>query len=317
MSEENWQPSASLRNLRRRAEIIQAIRSFFISREYLEVETPIMSEFGVTDLYLENMQTSFRQRPYYLQTSPEYAMKRLLAAGSGPIFQLFRAFRDDELGRWHNPEFSLLEWYKLDVDHHGLMDEVEALLCSVLPVTSMERISYQQLFLKHCQIDPLLATVDELKQWLSSNHLLSPSFVDETDKDQFLFYLLIECIEPQLASSSTPIAIYDFPSSQAALAKVTGNVGHRFEVYFKGVELANGFYELSDAKEQRLRFEHDNDLRLEKGLNSKPLDNRFLAALQQGLPHCSGVAMGIDRLIALALGVNSIQDVMAFPVNRA
>ena len=263
------------------------------------------------------MQTQFRGRPYCLQTSPEYAMKRLLAAGSGPIFQLFRAFRDDEQGRWHNPEFSLLEWYKLDVDHHGLMDEVEALICSLLPVDTMQRVSYQQLFIDYCQLDPLSATVDELKQFLSSINRLSSAFANEEDKDQFLFFILIECIEPQLTQCQEPIAIYDFPASQAALAKTSGDVGHRFEVYYQGVELANGFYELSDAKEQASRFHYDNKLREQKGFPSKPLDTRFLAALEKGLPRCSGVALGVDRLIALALDCHSIQEVMAFPVGRA
>ena len=244
-------------------------------------------------------------------------MKRLLASGSGPIFQFFRAFRDDELGRWHNPEFSLLEWYKLDVEHHGLMDEMEDLLCSVLPVQSMLRICYRQLFLDYCDIDPLSASIEELKDFLVSRNLQSEMFNDENDRDQFLFYILLECIEPRLAECPEPVAIFDFPASQASLAKISGKVGHRFEVYYKGVELANGFYELGNASEQRQRFNRDNQLRFEKGLASRSLDERFLSALEQGLPECSGVAMGIDRLIALALGVDSISDVMTFPVNIA
>lgn len=312
-----WQPSASLAVLQQRAQLLRQIREFFTQRGYLEVETPTLSRYAITDPYLANIQALFRNQVYYLQTSPEYHMKRLLAAGSGPIFQLARVFRDDELGRWHNPEFTLLEWYQLGIDHHGLMDEMDALLQMVLHCEPMLRKTYQQVFLETCQFDPLTAKLSQLEEALQRfelNHVLTAG---EQDPDQYLFLLLSHVVEPALAQESTPVALYHFPPSQAALAKINQGVAERFEIYVQGIELANGFHELTDAKIQAARFQQDLALRRRQGLPEPLPDDYFLAALRQGLPACSGVALGIDRLLTLALKQPAIAKTLAFDFARA
>jgi elongation factor P--(R)-beta-lysine ligase len=312
-----WQPSASIDNLRQRAAFIQQIRQFFIQRNYLEVDTPVMARFGVTDVYLNNIKALFREQAYCLQTSPEFHMKRLLAAGSGPIFQLARAFRDDELGRWHNPEFTLLEWYQLGIDHYGLMDEVDALLQTILHTLPLIKITYQQAFLDTCGFDPFHVSIEALKNVLKAYQLDNVLAPDEKDKDPYLFLLMSHVIEPALSVASAPVALYHFPPSQAALAQVHNGVAERFEVYYRGVELANGFHELTDGHIQAERFAKDQLLRAQKNLPEAYPDVMFLSALENGLPPCSGVALGIDRLLALALNVSSIAEVMAFDVSRA
>lgn len=314
--ESHWQPSASLEMLRQRAAILASIRQFFTARNYLEVETPIMSRFGISDVYLSNIKAAFREKPYYLHTSPEYFMKRLLAAGSGSIFQLARVFRDDELGRWHNPEFTLLEWYRLDFDHHQLMDEMDELLQQILQTKPMLRKTYQHVFTESCAIDPFQASIQELNACLSRYDLANVLPTNETDIDQYLFLLMSHVVEPHLAKQPIPIAVYDFPISQAALAKTKNGVAERFEVYYQGVELANGFHELTDASQQRQRFDEDNRCRQERGFSTSPLDEYLLSALQHGLPACSGVAMGIDRLVALALNQSSIANTLSFDFSR-
>ncbi|KTC92440.1 elongation factor P--(R)-beta-lysine ligase [Fluoribacter dumoffii] len=312
-----WQPSASIEFLRYRAELLATIRQFFLERGYLEVETPIMARYGTTDVYLSNIRATFRNGTYCLQTSPEYHMKRLLAAGSGPIFQMARVFRDDELGRWHNPEFTLLEWYQLDIDHHGLMDEMDLFLQKVLQSNPMIRKTYQQVFLEACEIDPLSATIPQLRKVLEHFELdyVLPS--QENDRDQFLFLLMSHVVEPFLANEKEPVAVYHFPASQASLAKTRNGVAERFEVYYQGVELANGFHELTDADAQAKRFAQDQQLRREKGLPSMEADQYLLHALEHGLPACSGVALGIDRLLALALKQSEIAKIIAFDFARA
>jgi lysyl-tRNA synthetase class 2 len=303
--------------LRQRAQMLGAIRDFFNLRGYLEVETPIMGRFGITDVYLSNIKAFCQGASYCLQTSPEYHMKRLLAAGSGAIFQLYRAFRDDELGRWHNPEFTLLEWYQLDIDHHQLMSEVNALLQHVLNCAPMIKITYQQAFLKACNIDPIQASISELQDVLRNFNLDTVLDIGEQDRDQYLFLLMSHVVEPYFATTPSPVAIYDFPPSQAALATIHHGVAARFEVYYRGVELANGFHELTDVDVQQARFDEDNKQRLQKGLPMNPPDEYLISAMHHGLPPCSGVALGIDRLLALACQTSSIHDVMAFDFSRA
>lgn len=317
MSTLSWEPSASLEYLRKRAIFIQRLRAFFVARDYLEVETPCLAQYGSTDLYLENIEAAFRGKRYYLQTSPEYHMKRLLAAGSGPIFQLARAFRDDELGRWHNPEFTLLEWYQLDIDHHALMDEMEALLQELLACPPLLRKTYREVFLALCDLDPFNASVAQLRACLKTFNLEGVFSPDESDRDLYLFLLMSEVIEPALAKEVAPIALYDFPASQAALACSKNGKAERFEIYFKGIELANGFHELRDHQLQAARFEEDLRRRAEKNLSFRDKDPYLLGALEQGLPHCSGVALGIDRLLALAFQTKGISEVMAFAFDRA
>lgn len=317
MSDLSWQPSASLELLKTRAKLMAQIRAFFTQRDYLEVETPVMARHGVTDVYLSNIKAQFRKQEYSLQTSPEYHMKRLLAAGSGPIFQLARVFRDDELGRWHNPEFTLLEWYQLGIDHHQLMDEVDSLLQLILQTKPMLRKTYQQAFLEACAIDPFICSIKELQCILQYHDLANVLAPDEQDRDQYLFLLMSSVVEPFLGKEKVPVAVYHFPASQAALAQVNDNVAERFEIYFKGVELANGFHELTHVTAQSDRFNQDLKQRQDKGLEMPVPDPWLLSALTHGLPVCSGVALGLDRLFALAVNVGSIADIMAFDFNRA
>jgi lysyl-tRNA synthetase class 2 len=312
-----WQPSAPMDLLRRRAELITKIRNFFTERGYLEVETPIMARYGITDVYLSNIKALFRDRPYYLQTSPEYHMKRLLAAGSGPIFQLARVFRDDELGRWHNPEFTLLEWYQLGIDHHALMEEMDLLLQNVMHCSPMIKKTYQQAFLEACAIDPFTADISELRHALIGYELDKVLDPQEEDPDQYLFLLMSHIVEPHLGKESIPVAVFDFPISQAALAKVKNGVAERFEVYYQGVELANGFHELTDPKAQAQRFAQDQYTRLKKNLFIPEADEYLIQALESGIPPCSGVALGIDRILALVLNQPAIAQVMSFDFGRA
>ena len=308
----HWQPSASFETLRQRAETLALLRQFFTGRGYLEVETPIMGRYGITDVYLSNITATFRGEAFALQTSPEYPMKRLLAAGSGPIFQLARVFRDDELGRWHNPEFTLLEWYQPGIDHHELMREVDLLLQLILGCPAIVKCTYQDTFLQHVNIDPMTATVAQLQKIVKSYELDYVLPEDETDIDQYLFLLMSHVIEPALAKKNYPVAIYNFPPSQAALAKITNGFAERFEIYYQGIELANGFHELTDSEIQRQRLEKDQAMRKEKNLPIPAIDPFFLAALDHGLPICSGVALGIDRLLALRFNKESIDEILAF-----
>lgn len=312
-----WQPTATIANLRERAQVLSNIRKFFSDLGYLEVETPIMANYGVTDVYLENIQARFQDKEYFLQTSPEYHMKRLLAAGSGSIFQIFRAFRDDELGRLHNPEFTLLEWYKLDADQHALISEIDSFLQEIIACKPLVKFTYQQVFINACELDPLAANILELQDCLRKHALENVLSADETDIDQYLFLLMSHVVEPYLAKFVEPVVVYNFPESQASLAKVTNGLAERFEVYFRGVELANGFAELTDAATQYGRFTQDNASRVARGLSPRKIDKRFIESLEHGLPECSGVALGIDRLLALYLQQDSIKNVLAFSISNA
>lgn len=318
----DWQPVAPLENLRRRACLLQRIRTFFTERGVMEVETPVLSRAAVTDPHLQSFATRYSGPghaaglPLYLHTSPEFPMKRLLAAGAGPIYQLCKVFRQGEAGRRHNPEFTLLEWYRPDYDHHALMDEVEALATSVLGLAGRaERISYREAFRRYLDIDPLESPLDALRA-AARDHGIN-GFDAEEQRDLWLDLLLSHCIEPELGREGLCF-LYDYPASQAALARLNPEdprLAERFELYYRGVELANGFHELADAGEQRHRFEAERTTRREQGLEQVPLDEYLLAALEQ-LPDCSGVALGIDRLVMLALGADSLDEVMAFTIDK-
>lgn len=320
----SWQPSAPIANLLKRATILAEIRRFFADHGVLEVETPAMSQATVTDIHLFPFQTCFvgpgaaNGLTLYMMTSPEYHMKRLLAAGSGSIYQLCRSFRNEEAGRYHNPEFTMLEWYRPHYDMYRLMSEVDDLLQQVLDCTSAETISYQQTFLRHLNIDPLSAEIAQLRK-VAAKLNMSNVADSEEDHDTLLQLLFTIGVEPFIGREK-PAFVYHFPASQAALAQISTEdyrVAERFEVYFKGIELANGFRELTNSREQRQRFEQDNRKRAQRGLPQHPIDSNLLDALQHGIPACSGVALGVDRLIMLALGAESLSDVLAFPVERA
>lgn len=320
----DWQPSAPIANLLKRAAIIAEIRRFFADRGLLEVETPAMSQATVTDIHLFPFQTRFvgpgaaDGMTLYLMTSPEYHMKRLLAAGSGPIYQLCRSFRNEEAGRHHNPEFTMLEWYRPHYDMYRLMNEVDDLLQQVLETNPAETLSYQQVFQRYLEIDPLSADKAQLRDAAAKLDLSNIADTEE-DRDTLLQLLFTMGVEPQIGKDR-PTFVYHFPASQASLAQISTEdhrVAERFEVYFKGIELANGFHELTDAREQQQRFDQDNRKRAARGLPQQPVDANLIEALKAGLPDCSGVALGVDRLIMLALGANQLADVIAFTVDRA
>lgn len=319
-----WQPTAPIANLLKRAKIVNEIRHFFADRGVLEVETPTMSQATVTDVHLRAFETQFtgpgaaQGITLYLMTSPEYHMKRLLAAGSGPIYQMGRSYRNEEAGRYHNPEFTMLEWYRPHYDMYRLINEVDDLLQQTLECESAESLSYQQAFLRYLDIDPLTAEKDKLREVAAKLDVSNIADTEE-DRDTILQLLFMVGVEPHIGLEK-PTFIYHFPASQASLAEISSEdhrVAERFEVYYKGVELANGFRELTDAAEQRQRFERDNRKRASMGLPEQPIDENLLAALEHGFPECAGVALGIDRLIMLALGAERISDVIAFPVERA
>ncbi|WP_174849546.1 elongation factor P--(R)-beta-lysine ligase [Yersinia artesiana] len=320
----SWQPSAPIANLLKRAAIMAEIRRFFADRGVLEVETPTMSQATVTDIHLVPFQTRFvgpgaaDGLTLYMMTSPEYHMKRLLAAGSGSIYQLGRSFRNEEAGRHHNPEFTMLEWYRPHYDMYRLMDEVDDLLQQILDCDSSERLSYQQAFLRHLDIDPLSADKAQLREAAAKLDLSNIADTEE-DRDTLLQLLFTVGVEPHIGRDK-PAFVYHFPASQASLAVISTEdhrVAERFEVYFKGIELANGFHELTDGDEQLKRFEQDNRSREKRGLPQHPIDMNLIDALKHGLPDCSGVALGVDRLVMLALGAEKLSDVIAFPVNIA
>ncbi|EPW8795562.1 elongation factor P--(R)-beta-lysine ligase [Morganella morganii] len=319
-----WQPTAPIANLLKRAKIVNEIRHFFADRGVLEVETPTMSQATVTDVHLRAFETQFtgpgaaQGITLYLMTSPEYHMKRLLAAGSGPIYQMGRSYRNEEAGRYHNPEFTMLEWYRPHYDMYRLINEVDDLLQQTLECESAESLSYQQAFLRYLDIDPLTAEKDKLREVAAKLDVSNIADTEE-DRDTILQLLFMVGVEPHIGLEK-PTFIYHFPASQASLAEISSEdhrVAERFEVYYKGIELANGFRELTDAAEQRQRFERDNRKRASMGLPEQPIDENLLAALEHGFPECAGVALGIDRLIMLALGAERISDVIAFPVDRA
>ncbi|GAA3907647.1 MULTISPECIES: elongation factor P--(R)-beta-lysine ligase [Gibbsiella] len=320
----SWQPSAPIANLLKRAAILAEVRRFFADRGVLEVETPTMSQATVTDVQLFPFQTRFvgpgaaAGMTLYMMTSPEYHMKRLLAAGSGPIYQLGRSFRNEEAGRYHNPEFTMLEWYRPHYDMYRLMNEVDDLLQQVLDCDSAETLSYQQAFLRHLDVDPLSADKAQLREVAAKLDLSNIADTEE-DRDTLLQLLFVMGVEPHIGREK-PAFVYHFPATQASLAEISTEdhrVAERFEVYFKGIELANGFRELTDSSEQRKRFEQDNRKRAALGLPEHPIDNYLLDALKHGMPECSGVALGVDRLVMLALGAESLDEVIAFPVMRA
>ncbi len=329
-SSSDWQPTATLEVLKLRAQMLQSIRAFFSQRGVLEVETPMLSAAATTDPALSSFVTRYngplfpRGKNFYLHTSPEFPMKRLLAAGSGSIYQICKVFRDGESGRLHNPEFTLLEWYRLGFDHHRLMDEVEELvvqlLGSRLRLDTTERLSYREAFQRYVKIDPHTATISDFSNAAKARGLnASDELLAQKDLSAWRDLLLIHAIEPHLGQKRLTF-LYDFPAAQASLARIQpGNppLAARFELYLDGIELANGFRELTDAEEQRTRFEQQLLAREIKDLPSVPLDEYLLTALKHGLPDCAGVALGLDRLVMLAASTHAIKYILAFPLDRA
>jgi len=318
----DWRPTASPDALLLRAEILAKIRAFFAERRVLEVETPLLASAPVTDLHLQALTSQFRGPgadeglELFLQTSPEFAMKRLLASGSGPIYQICRAFRDGEAGRRHNPEFTILEWYRPDWDHHRLMDEMDELLAAILCSRSGERLTYAEAFERYAGLAIFGETDDALRLRVAE---LDVSDLEGLSRNDLLDLVLTHVVEPKLGHCQ-PTFIHDYPASQASLARVRDGkppLAERFEVFAEGVELANGYHELTDPAVQRQRFETDLEARRNLDLPVVPIDERLLAALEHGLPECAGVALGVDRLLMLASGTRDIADIIAFPIDRA
>jgi lysyl-tRNA synthetase class 2 len=306
--------------------LLTRIRSFFADRGVLEVDTPALSRASGTDPALESFSTVYNGpgpagARLYLHTSPEFPMKRLLAAGSGSIYQLCKVFRDGEFGARHNPEFTLLEWYRTGLDYLDLMDEVEQLLTTVLAgiaaPDSVHHWTYRDLFLEYAGIDPFAVSSGELRDLLLSRYDIRCEALSSEDLDGWLDLVMTHVIEPRMGAGL--LFVRDYPASQAALARVrpgtTPAVAERFEVYLNGIELANGFHELADAAEQRTRFEKERADRRNDGLAAVCIDEHLLSALQSGLPDCAGVALGIDRLVMIASGAESLHEVIAFPLD--
>ena len=315
----NWQPGTSLEILRHRADLLAKLRAFFASKEILEVETPALARAPVTDLHIQSLTTEILDtntiKTFYLQTSPEFAMKRLLAFNAEPIYQIAKVFRQDPLTKHHNPEFTLLEWYRPGFTMGQLMDEVAELLRSLLACDSMPAFSYRELFEKYLRINPHRVRSDELLALTQRQLELSTTDLTDTDCLQLLMFAVIEPALPEFCF------VYDYPKAQASLSVIEldsdeDQVAKRFEVYCRGMELANGYLELTDAQEQRKRFEQDNALRKKKGLDVYPLDEKFLSALESGLPVCSGVALGIDRLLMAMHELTNIDQAISFTLER-
>lgn len=320
---DHWLPTATRERLAQRAALLATVRQFFESRSVLEVDTPVLVNAAVTDVNLRPVELTLGDRRLFLQTSPEYAMKRLLAAGLGDVYQLCKVVRGDERSRLHNPEFTMLEWYRVGLDMASLIGEVAALLDALVIRTGgtarpLRRVSYREVFQATLQIDPLEAPTASLVQ-IAVAHGLTRDNLTNLSRDEVLDFLMGVVIGPTLGRGEW-LALTHYPASQAALAQLDSRdprVALRFEIYADGIELANGFQELADAREQRARFLADNAARAAQGLPQMPIDEALLAALEAGLPACSGVALGFDRAVMIAVGAKRIDEVVSFTIENA
>ena len=323
----DWRPCAARETLRLRAALLARTRGFFANRGVLEVDTPIVVNSPVTDVHIHaarvmleaSAPASATPPPYFLHTSPEYAMKRLLAAGVGDIYQICHVVRELERGRLHNAEFTLIEWYRLGFSLDALMGEVEALMRELLGAAGASRpgvrVSYREAFLQELALDPFTAPRGELMERARQAGFDGPA----GDRDELLELLMGTVVGPRLGRGGLTF-VHGYPASQAALARLDPHdprAAQRFELYCDGIELANGFHELTSASEQRIRFEHDLAERRRMGLPDAAIDERLLAALEAGLPDCCGVALGFDRALMIAAGAQRIDAVLPFPIERA
>jgi lysyl-tRNA synthetase class 2 len=318
----DWRPSAPLSALQLRARLLDRSREFFRTRGVLEVETPLLVSHTVSDVQIQSLRLSDELR--YLHTSPEYAMKRLLAAGSGDIFQICKVFRAGERSALHNPEFTMIEWYRLDLDLDGIMAETAALVATLLDgqwsgaTAQVETLSYRAAFERELGMDPL-HVADAVVRDACAAHGLAPQSISSSSREEMLDFLVAAVVGPRLGENRLT-CLHHYPASQAALAELDPSdpgTALRFELYAQGIELANGYVELADSAEQARRFAADAANRLARGLQPVELDERLLAALAHGMPRCAGVALGFDRAIMLALGASRIDEVLAFDWTRA
>ncbi len=320
----SWRPTATRAMLEKRAAMQARARQFFAERGVLEVDTPVVVNAPVTDVHIHSARVTFSshdgERTGFLHTSPEYAMKRLLAAGSGDIYQICHVVREFERGRLHNAEFTLIEWYRIGFTLEQLMDEVGLLVRTLLAPAGehrpIERITYREAFLRELHIDPLVCDIADLER-AARDAGFSPAASPE--RDELLEFLMGAVVGPRLGQNAL-MFVHGYPATQAALARLDpqdARTAMRFELYANGMELANGFHELASAAEQRARFERDQQERQRRGLPVLPIDERLLAALDSGLPDCAGVALGFDRIVMLATGARHIDAVLPFPSERA
>ena len=311
----SFSPTCNRDSWVQRQSLMRRVRAFFEARRVLEVETPTVSNAGGTDPQLDYFEVEGKR---YLMTSPEFHMKRLLAAGFGDIFQITKSFRKDEFGAHHNNEFSMVEWYRVGMPQEQLMDEVESLVSDILGKrVHARRTRWIDAFRNYAGVDPLSATEGDFAEACTKHNIPLPTGTTNMSREDWWDYLMVFAVEPALAKNG-PEFILDYPQSQAALAQTfTGEDGHtwakRFELFVDQVELCNGYTELTDAKEQRRRFEADLEIRRSMGKPLPTLDENFLAALESGMPACSGVALGLDRLFMLAMNKKEIKDVILFP----
>jgi len=347
----DYLPTASLEALQQRSQLIKVMRAFFESRGYWEVETPLLSQDCVVDAYIDPFTAQWQpdegsaqvNRPTqsdvrYLQTSPEFAMKRLLSAGADQIYQITHAFRQAERGTMHNPEFSMLEWYRRGETHHDQMTFVEALVRDVyqtaesisdqsqrtaLPEADFPRLSYEEAFLEFVGLSAHHTSAAAFARTAEQRQISVPSDFDHADRLGWQNLLLVELVEPELERMGA-VFVYDYPPEQSALARIRPAdetcpqpVAERFELYLQGIEICNGYHELTDADELRIRIARQSELRQQEQRPALPAESYLLAAMEAGLPACAGTALGLDRLIMLALGKRRLQDVIAFPFDRA
>lgn len=325
MSVGDWAPTAAIDLLRARAAMLARIRAYFAAQGVLEVQTPVLSAAAVSDPQIECIEAAPARGPrLFLQTSPEYPMKRLLAAGLGDSYQVCPVFRDGESGRLHNPEFTMIEWYRLDFGAAEMQHDVDRVLrvaCADIRIFPPSRsVSYRAALRDACGIDCVVSSVAEMRA-AAAQRGLEPARVDSWGRDDWLDLLMGAVVGPTLGHDA-PVFLEDYPPSQAALARLKRaedgtQVAERFELYVGGLELANGFRELGDAVEQRRRFEQDQNMRRARGLPVRPIDERLLAALQHGLPDSAGVALGFDRLVMAAHRLPTVEAAMAFSAPRA
>lgn len=320
-----WHPTASVATLREFASLLGGIRKHFETTECLEVFTPVLSAAAVSDRHIQSFATTLAntEQTLFLHTSPEYPMKRLLAAGIGDCYQICRVFRQGEQGRRHNPEFTLLEWYRVGWDHQALMREVDVLMRKLWPGASLpetEELTYRDALFAACALDLQGLRVDDIKRYLQERNIDLPASLPD-DLDSWLD-LLFSLVVTHTFPSDRFTLLTDYPPSQAALARIRMDdrgqqVAARFELYWGALELANGYHELQDADEQRSRFEQDLERRRSAGAPCYPLDENLLAALSAGLPDCAGVALGLERLLMVLTGLDHIEDTMSFPIEYA
>ncbi len=320
-----WRPTAEIAQLRLRAALLARVRAYFSATGALEVETPALVRAAVTDVHLESLRVvddaAGAATVGFLQTSPEYAMKRLLCAGAPDIYQVCKVFRAGERGGRHNPEFTMLEWYRHGLDHHALMRDVEALIGHVLgperASAASESLTYCEAFARRLGVDPLHAPVDAMLQAIESAGTSVPDSMRAGASRDDVLDLAMGTVVAESFALDRVTFLYDFPASQAALAQIRGEVASRFEAFWGPLELANGFHELGSAPEQGARFAADLARRSANGQPVRDVDRLFLGALESGLPPCAGVALGFDRLVMVAARAERIDDVVTFPCERA